>query len=43
MNKELKHKDIKEEIIGASFEVHKFQGNGRQELIYQRALAWEKD
>ena len=38
---ELKHKDITEKIIGASFEVHKFLGNGFQELIYQRALAWE--
>ncbi len=41
MNNELKHKDITEKIIGASFEVHKFLGNGFQELIYQRALAWE--
>jgi len=50
---ELKHKEITEKIIGASFEVHKFLGNGfqaclpkgssarRQEVIYQRALAWE--
>ena len=38
---ELKHKDITEKIIGASFEVHKFFGNGFQEVIYQRALAWE--
>ena len=37
----LKYKDITEKIIGASFEVHKFLGNGFQELIYQRALAWE--
>ncbi|MDQ6764208.1 MAG: GxxExxY protein [Bacteroidota bacterium] len=37
----LKYKDITEKIIGASFEVHKFPGNGFQELIYQRALAWE--
>lgn len=41
MNKELKHKDITEKIIGASFEVHKFLGNGFQEIFYQRALAWE--
>ena len=27
--------------IGASFEVHKFLGNGFQKVIYQRALAWE--
>ena len=33
--------DITQKIIGASFEVHKFLGNGFQEVIYQRALAWE--
>ena len=38
---ELKYKDITEKIIGVSFEVHKFLGNGFQEVIYQRALAWE--
>jgi len=38
---ELKFKDITEKILGASFEVHKFLGNGFQEVIYQRALAWE--
>jgi GxxExxY protein len=41
MLNELKHKEITEKIIGASFEVHKFLGNGFQEVIYQRALAWE--
>ncbi len=41
MNQELKYKDITEKIIGASFEVHKFLGNGFQEVIYQRALAYE--
>ncbi len=41
MTAELKYKDITEKIIGASFEVHKFLGNGFQEVIYQRALAWE--
>ena len=41
MVEQLKHKYITEKIIGASFEVHKFMGNGFQELIYQRALAWE--
>ena len=41
MAEQLKHKEITEKIIGASFEVHKFMGNGFQELIYQRALAWE--
>ncbi len=41
MPADLKYKDITEKIIGASFEVHKFLGNGFQEVIYQRALAWE--
>ncbi len=38
---ELKYKDITEQIIGAAFDVHGFLGNGFQEVIYQRALAWE--
>jgi GxxExxY protein len=38
---ELKHADITEKIIGAAFEVHKVLGNGFQEVIYQRALAYE--
>jgi GxxExxY protein len=38
---ELKYKEITEKIIGAAFEVHSFLGNGFQEVIYQRALAWE--
>jgi GxxExxY protein len=37
----LKYHDITEKILGASFEVHKFLGNGFQEVIYQRALAYE--
>jgi len=41
MSVDLKYKEITEKIIGASFEVHKFLGNGFQEVIYQRALAWE--
>ena len=41
MQGELKYKDTTEKTIGASFEVHKFLGNGFQEVIYQRALAWE--
>ena len=41
MNVNLKHKDITEKIIGAAFEVHKFLGNGFQEVVYQRALAIE--
>jgi len=38
---DLRHKEITEKIIGACFEVHKFLGNGFQEVIYQRALAYE--
>ena len=41
MYTELKYKEITEKIIGASFEVHKFLGNGFQEVIYQRALEIE--
>ena len=38
---ELKYKDITEKLIGAAFEVHTFLGNGFQEVIYRRALAYE--
>ena len=41
MNDNLKYGDITDKIIGAAFEVHKFLGNGFQEVIYQRALALE--
>jgi GxxExxY protein len=41
MDQDLRYKDIIEKIIGASFEVHKFLGNGFPEVIYQRALAYE--
>ena len=38
---QFKYSEITEKIIGAAFEVHKFLGNGFQEVIYQRALAYE--
>ena len=41
MNGKLKHGEITEKIIGAALEVHQFLGNGFQEVIYQRALAFE--
>ena len=41
MSTKLKYHEITERIIGSSFEVHKFLGNGFQEVIYQRALAYE--
>jgi GxxExxY protein len=37
----LEYSDVTQKIIGASFEVHKFLGNGFQEVNYQRALAYE--
>ena len=43
MKNNLKHKDITEKIIGVAFEVHKFLGNGFQEVIYQRALAYRNE
>lgn len=41
MNTDLKYQEITKEIIGASFDVHSFFWNGFQEVIYQRALAYE--
>ncbi|MGH2643797.1 MAG: GxxExxY protein [Chitinophagaceae bacterium] len=41
MGAELRFKNITEKIIRAAFEVYKFLGNGFQEVIYQRAVAWE--
>jgi GxxExxY protein len=38
---QLKHGEITEKILGAAYEVHSFLGNGFQEVIYQRALAYE--
>jgi GxxExxY protein len=37
----MKYEEITKQVIGAAFEVHKFLGNGFQEVIYQRALAYE--
>ncbi len=41
MVEEYKYKETTGKIIGAAMEVHKFLGNGFQEVIYQRALAIE--
>lgn len=41
INKKYKYSDLTSKIIGAAMEVHKFLGNGFQEVIYQRALAIE--
>jgi len=43
MPNNLKHGEITEKIIGCAFEVHKFLGNGFQEVVYQRALALEME
>ncbi len=37
----MKHSNITQKIIGAYFNEHNELGNGFQEVIYQRALAWE--
>ena len=41
INEKYKYSDLTAKIIGAAMEVHKFLGNGFQEVIYQRALAIE--
>lgn len=35
------HSELTGKIIGAAMEVHKYLGNGLQEVIYQRALSIE--
>jgi len=37
----MKHEDITKAIIGCAMTVHRFLGNGFQEVIYQRALEIE--
>ena len=36
-----KYKELTHQIIGAAMRVHSFLGNGFQEIIYQRTLAYE--
>ena len=38
---EYKYSELTGKIIGCAIEVHKFLGNGFQEVIYQRALEYE--
>ena len=40
-NEKYKHSEITSKIIGCAIEVHKYLGNGFQELVYQRSLAIE--
>jgi GxxExxY protein len=41
ISKDYKHSDVTGKIIGCAMEVHRYIGNGFQEVIYQRALALE--
>jgi GxxExxY protein len=41
VNEKYKHSALTSKIIGCAIEVHKFLGNGFQEVVYQRALAIE--
>jgi GxxExxY protein len=41
MAEEYKYKEMTHKIIGAAMQVHKFLGNGFQEVIYQRAMEIE--
>lgn len=43
INEKYKYSDLTAKIIGCAIEVHKFLGNGFQEVIYQRALAIEME
>ena len=40
---EYKFSDLTGKIIGCAMEVHNYLGNGFQEVIYQRALAYEME
>jgi GxxExxY protein len=40
---EYKYSDLTGKIIGCAMEVHNYLGNGFQEVIYQRALAYEME
>ncbi len=41
INKNYPESELTEKIIGCAMEVHKYLGNGFQEVIYQRCLAIE--
>ena len=41
INENYPHSALTSRIIGSAMEVHKLLGNGFQEVIYQRALAYE--
>lgn len=41
VKKQYKYSELTSQIIGCAMEVHKYLGNGFQEVVYQRALAIE--
>ena len=41
INEKYKYSELTSKIIGCAIEVHKYLGNGFQEVIYQRALEIE--
>lgn len=41
INEQYKYSEITSKILACAFEVHKYLGNGFQEVIYQRALEEE--
>ncbi len=41
INEKFKYSELTGKIIGAAMEVHKYLGNGFQEVIYQRAFSIE--
>jgi GxxExxY protein len=43
IKEEYKYSDLTSKIIGCAMTVHKFLGNGFQEIIYQRALEIEME
>jgi len=43
INEKYKYSELTGKIIGCAMEVHKALGNGFQEVIYQRALAYEME
>ena len=41
INEEYEHSELTGKIIGCAMEVHKYMGNGFQEVVYQRAFSIE--